>query len=273
VDKDALASFLRSRREALHPLDVGLPAEGVRRTPGLRREEVAALAGLSADHYERLERGRAGPLSADRVTALARALRLDAGEFAQLSQLVGLRERAASQPYQEPGLTFLLDALRDVPTWAQDDATSIVAANPLAEAVFGGLPDPGDPRSAIGWQWFVEPRWRAMVRPEDHPGISVALVTELRGALAWRSAGDDRLGRLIADLSRHSSDFADRWDDRTFAPFQALPVTMEHPEAGRLEFTCDMLRFWTGHLVKLLRPRPGTATAERVRGLGSLVPG
>jgi transcriptional regulator with XRE-family HTH domain len=269
VDKDALATFLRSRREALRPADVGLTAEGVRRTPGLRREEVSELAGLSADHYERLERGRAGPLSAGGVDALARALRLDAGEFAQLCRLAGLPERPGSRPYQEPGLTFLLDGLSDVPVWAQDDATRIMAFNPLAGSVFGGLPEPGDPRSAIGWQWFVEPGWRRMVLPADQEDISIALVTELRITLTWRGAAEDPVSRLVEDLRHLSADFARLWERETLVPFKALPVTMDHPVGGRLELTCDMLRFWTGHLVKLLRPRPGTPAAERLGQLRS----
>lgn len=267
MDKTKLAAFLRARREALRPADVGLVAKGRRRTPGLRREEVAGLAGMTADYYLRLELGRAAQPSPKMVAALARALRWDFEGFSELCRLAGVPEPRDAETYLEPGILYLLDTLREVPAWAQDEATQIVGGNPLCDAIFGELPTPGDPRCALAWQWFAEGRLRELVRRNDQRDISLAIVTEVRNAAAWRVSGDERTTRLVHDLRDRSQDFARLWDSETVTPFKPLQMTIDHPEVGSLELTCDMMRFWTGHLVKVLRPRLGTPTAGRLIAL------
>lgn len=270
MNRAALSALLRSRREGLRPADVGLPAEGRRRTPGLRRDEVAALAGLPLSFYVRLEQGRGAPPSPERLAALASVLRLDRDGFAELARLAGVPQVETARSYLEPGLMFLLDALSDVPAWVQDEATTVVACNATCEAVFGPLPEPSDPRANSSWQWFVEPHLRRLIRAEDQDAISLSLVAELRAAAAWTTGVDNRVNRLVADMRAQSPLFARLWDGEAVTTFAPIHLRVDHPQQGTFGVTCDVLHFWTGHTVKFLRPDLGTQMAERLARLKRL---
>lgn len=138
-----LGDFLRARRQALRPADVGLPSRGRRRTPGLRREEVALLANLSVDYYERLEQSRNTNPSEALLGSLARALRLSVDERDYLFRLAGHPAPAASTAsgYVDPAMMFLLDALTTVPAHVIDDRTTILAQNALSRALLGSWTD------------------------------------------------------------------------------------------------------------------------------------
>src|SRR3954447_21853959 len=163
IDRAGLADFLRRRRELLHPADVGLPPGARRRTPGLRREEVAALAGVSTDYYTRLEQARGPHPSASVVAAVARALRCEVDERDHLFHLAGLTPppRRAGR-HIPPGLLRLVDHLVDVPVLVLSDLTEVLWQNRLADALTGPLaPEPGRANNAA-WRWFTDPVLREL---------------------------------------------------------------------------------------------------------------
>jgi hypothetical protein len=155
VDRSQSASFLRVRREALRPADVGLVPGARRRTPGLRREEVALLATMSTDYYERLEQAR-GPHPPEALVAcLARALRLSTDERDHLYVLAGHAPPAVEHhnAYVDPGLMFVLDSLTTIPAVVTDGLTTVLAQNPLAAALFGPMAGTGGRADNTIWRW------------------------------------------------------------------------------------------------------------------------
>ncbi|MEO3769284.1 helix-turn-helix transcriptional regulator [Micromonospora sp. B9E7] len=268
-----LGDFLRARRQALRPADVGLPSRGRRRTPGLRREEVALLASLSVDYYERLEQSRNSNPSEALLGSLARALRLSVDERDYLYRLAGHPAPTPStlSGYVDPAMMFLLDALTTVPAHVIDHRTAILAQNTLSRALLGSWTD-GDARhSNVTWRWFTHPESRALNVPEEHEAIGRGYVADLRAAAA--SIGPDPVAdQLIADLTIASAEFAQYWSDMQVAPLQATRKILVHPQAGRLDVQCDfVLSTTTGQRLVIFRPQPGTAAADSfdfLRALG-----
>ena len=262
TDRD-LGSFLRMRRESLRPADVGLTPGGRRRTPGLRREEVALLANVSVDHYERLEQSRGSHPSETLIAELARALRLSTDERDYLYRLAGYPPPASSlaSRYVEPSLMFLLDALTAVPAHVIDDLTNVLAQNRLSVALLGSW-DTADGRYAnVAWRWFTDPESRALNVPEQWEAIGRGYVADLRAATARR--GRDRISEaLIADLRAASAEFCEYWDDMHVAPLASTRKRLIHPVAGELDVQCDfVLGTATGHRLVIFRPQPGSGTA------------
>lgn len=259
-----LGDFLRARREALRPADIGLASGGSRNTPGLRREEVAAQVGMSVVRYGRLERGSASPLTPEPMAGLARVLRLDTDGFSRLSELAGLPEPKATDLYVKPGLMYVFDSLSDVPAYVLDDVTTIIARNSLAAAVFGPLE--GHPAN-MTWRWFAEPRLRSMVEPSHHHDtIGRTFVSALRVATGW---GDRRHqgAQLVAELAAISSNFVRLWESGSVVPFEPIRMTINHP-VGPLDVSTEIVHSSSGdHRILLLRPDPGTPTRQRLDAL------
>jgi transcriptional regulator with XRE-family HTH domain len=267
MDLDGLANFLRIRREAMRPADVGLSDDGPRRTPGLRREEVAALAGISTARYERLERSRTLQPSTDMLAGLARALRLDRDEFDSFCRLAGHSGAVSDPGYLEPGLMFLLDGLSAMPAWILDRELTVVEQNPLSEVVLGRCAGLTGWRSNLVWHWFTSERTRSIGTPGQHTAVSRALVAELRALVAWHGPDDDA-GRLAADLTETSQEFARLWTTTPVGRFEPLALTIDHERAGRLDVHCDMaVSMSSGHRVLMLRPKVGTPTGDRLQHL------
>jgi transcriptional regulator with XRE-family HTH domain len=277
-----LGSFLRARREALRPAEVGLADDGVRRTPGLRREEVAMLTGMSAVRYGRLERGSGAELTRELVAGLGRVLRLNTEEYSQLTRLAGVPDTATRDLYIEPGLMAVFDALADVPAYLIDDVTTVVVRNVHAAAVFGtggGTPSSttfwpstsGGRPCNIAWGWFTDPSLPAMIDPRQRDAISQACISQLRAATGW--GGDDHpSNRLIADLAESSAHFARLWRTTPMAPFTPIRVTVQHPAAGPLDISIDMVLSPSArHRVVMMRPEPGTATWHQLKTLRSSI--
>ncbi|MEV6844591.1 helix-turn-helix transcriptional regulator [Actinoplanes sp. NPDC051411] len=259
-----LGNFLRGRRQALRPADLGFAPGTRRRTPGLRRAEVALLANMSADYYSRLEQSRDANPSEALLAGLARALRLSVDERDHLYRLAGHPAPAVTgfSGYVEPAMMFLLDALTTVPAHVMDDLTTIVAQNALSRALLGSWTGT-DPRQAnVAWRWFTDPQSRLLNLPEEHEAISRGYVADLRNAAARR--GHDRtVQHLIADLHNASAEFTRLWNDMQVAPLRSTRKTLTHPEAGHLDVQCDIVLSGTptGHRLVIFRPQPGTATA------------
>jgi transcriptional regulator with XRE-family HTH domain len=264
IDRAGLADFLRRRRELLRPADVGLPAGARRRTPGLRREEVAALAGVSADYYTRLEQARGPHPSTSVVAAIARALRCEVDERDHRYHLAGLTPppRRAGR-HVPPGLLRLVDHLTDVPVLVLSDLTEVLWQNRLADAVTGPLaPEPGRANNAA-WQWFTDPARREPCPPEDRARLSASHVRDLR-AVWSRRAGDADVTALVTDLCTASAEFAALWERHEVAERRVDQKRFHHPEVGLISVTCEVLLTPESDLALLvLFPTEGTDTREK----------
>ncbi|WP_037915004.1 helix-turn-helix transcriptional regulator [Actinacidiphila yeochonensis] len=239
MPRQELARFLRERREGMRPAESGLPPGGRRRTPGLRREEVAGLAHLSVEHYARLEQAR-GPRPSARVLAgLAGALRLDAAERAHLFRLAGVVPPPPPGPPRQVR-PYVADLLRRLP-WTgavvTDAAYDVVAYNQLAEALLGGLArHPNLARRRFlggGGRQTREPADDA----EEFGGYAVA---RLRTSVE-RYPDDPRLAGLVAELRSGSGEFASLWEARPVRAPGHRVKTLDHPGVGPLRVECDVL--------------------------------
>jgi transcriptional regulator with XRE-family HTH domain len=266
VHRTELADFLRRRREALGTRDVGLPEGMRRRTPGLRREEVAVLAGMSTDYYARLEQGRGPQPSEGILAALARALRFSDDERDHLFFLAGQAppRPALRRTTVRTGVLHLLDALTDSPAFVTSDLGRTLVQNPLARALVGdetrwtGLP------AHVTWRWFTDPRTRAMYPEEDHAHLERVFVADLR-ATAARRRGDRDVDALVAALLRTSTDFASRWEQHEVAVRRADTKRILHPVVGLVEVDCEVLLTPDhGQNLVVLTAVPGTEARARL---------
>ncbi|MET8995739.1 helix-turn-helix transcriptional regulator [Amycolatopsis sp. NPDC004169] len=268
-----LGEFLRHRRERLRPEDVGLPGGGRRRTPGLRREEVASLAALSPDYYSRLEQGRVRTPSAAALASLARTLRLTGDEQDYLFRLAGQQPPEPRSPlaHVDPAMSYLLDALGHTPAQVADDLLTVVAQNRAAEHLLGvwtGLPGY---RSNVTWRWFADPASRDSNDPAEHERIGRAYAADLRAGVAQRSPRDRFAHGLVADLLQRSDEFAELWAQQHVAALTSAPKRIRHPLVGDLDLQCDVvLSPATGHRLVLFRPRPGSDAHDQIAFLDVL---
>lgn len=257
-----LARFLRDRREGLRPVDVGLPPGPRRRTPGLRREEVAYLAAVSVDYYARLEQAR-GPRPSPRVLdAVAGALRLTPAERAHLFRLAGTRQAPPAAPVRgvRPHVARLLRRMPETAAVVTDAGYDVIAWNPLAEALLGDLA--AEPNLAR--RRFLRRGVQETSASEEFADIAVA---RLRGS-ADRYPRDARLAGLLAELRLGSAEFAAIWDTNPVRAAGHRVKTLPHPQAGPLRLNCDVLHIpEDDQQVVLMTADPGTPTARALRRL------
>lgn len=230
-----LGEFLRSRRARLSPAEVGFPASDRRRAAGLRREELASIAGVTVSWLAKIEQGRARSVSPDVLGALARALRLDGPEHEHLFTLAGLRpdHPERSYPHLTPALRILLDELSPNPAYVLDPGWNIVAWNEAEVALFPGLLRYTDDPPNLLDLVFADPDLPALMA--DHDEEQVRLVAQFR--LHRAGAPDDpELGALISRLGAGSERFAQLWKAKDVAAFTTTRRRFDHPVAGRLEF-------------------------------------
>jgi len=258
---------VRRWRDRLSPEDAGLPAGGHRRATGLRREELALLAGISVDYITRLEQGRASSPSAQVVEALARALRLSPDERAHLYELAGLAPPGPDivPGYITPSVQRLLDRLAGTPVAVYDATWTLLVANPPFAALMG---DPsgwrGHERNGV-WRNLVESHTsRVRFTPEERREFEERLVADLRAAAA-RYPADQPLRRLIADLRANSPRFTELWDAGAVGRQQAARKTIDHPRVGALTLDCDVLTVAGSDLrIMIYTAEPGTEDAQRL---------
>lgn len=243
MQRAQFADFLRSRRAALRPDDVGLPpGPGHRRTPGLRRDEVALLGGISADYYTRLEQRR-GPVPSGQVlTALARALRLSDGERAYLFDLAGRAApaRAESPDEVEQGLLRVLDRLGDVPAMVSDSVGRTLLQTDAARVLLGDETGYDGARRSRAYRWFTDPTERLRTPAADHAAHSRSLVAGLATASAAAGPGS-AAATLVAELRRRSPEFAALWATQPVPDAVCAPKRLIHPELGVVEVHGDNL--------------------------------
>jgi transcriptional regulator with XRE-family HTH domain len=246
MDRPELAHFLRRSRERLRPQEVGLAAGTRRRTPGLRREEVALLAGMSADYLMRLEQARSPQPSVQLLRALAHALRLDEDQRDHLFILAGHRPPAGrlAGNHVRPGLLFLLDQLTKVPAQILSDLGDVLAQNSMAEALFGSvcavIRHDHDQDHNIVWRWFNDPRLRAAYPADEHEYHSRLHVADLRAAVARRK-GDPVATALVKRLGASSAEFAELWDLHEVAARRHSRIRVQHPTIGPIELVYETL--------------------------------
>ncbi|WP_189857543.1 helix-turn-helix transcriptional regulator [Streptomyces poonensis] len=270
IDRAGLADFLRRSRERVRPRDVGLPAGPRRRTPGLRREEVAQLAGMSADYYIRLEQGRGPQPSPQMLAALARALRLSSDERDHLHVLAGRRPPAGriSGDHVSPALLHLLDRLPATPVQVLGDLGDVLAQNAMAEALLGGVCTVSEHGRNVVWRWFTDPAQRAAYPADEHDHYSRLHVADLRAAVG-RRMGDPVATRLVERLRKASDEFAGLWELHEVAVRRASRMRLVHPLIGEIELDCQVLLAPEGdQRVVLCTPPAGSGTAERLALLG-----
>lgn len=266
-----LADFLRRSRERLTPRDVGLVEGPRRRTPGLRREEVAVLAGMSADYYMRLEQARGPQPSVQVLGALAGALRLTEDERDHLYVLAGHRppEGGRAGEYLRPGLRYLLDRLDGVPVQVVSDLGDLLAQNDLALALFGCVCTVAAEDRNIVVRWFTDPGVRGHFAAEEHEEQARQLVADLRAATARR--GDDAASHsLVARLRSASPEFVALWDRHEVAVRRSHPYRLVHPDLGRIELDCEVLATpAVDQRLRIFTPPPGgTSVLDELRVLG-----
>jgi transcriptional regulator with XRE-family HTH domain len=271
MDREALAQFLRLRREAIQPAEVGLPPGARRRTAGLRREEVAQLTGMSVDYYGRLEQARSTQPSPQLLRALARALRLTDDESDHLFRLAGhaVPDRAGSSTHVRPTLLFVLDQMRDAVAFVGSDTGLILAQNDLAKALMGdrvarnaGVAD------SMVWQWFTDPHAREAAPAEDRDGHSRTYVADLRASWA-RRRGDADMRELVEGLLERSPEFAELWARHEVAVRRMDRKTFV-TKVGPIALDCEVLATSDGQILVVLTPPAGSNALADLRLLAVL---
>jgi transcriptional regulator with XRE-family HTH domain len=246
-NRSEIRQFLATRRAKITPRQAGLPAFGAnRRVPGLRREEVALLAGVSVEYYARLERGNLSGVSESVLEALARALRLDQAEREHLFDLARAagatwarapRRRAAQQI--RPGIQRILDAMTDAPAFIRNARLDVLAANRLGYALYSeALVNPDRPANLARFV-FLDPHSRTFYR--DWEGIADAAVGNLR-AEAGRDPYDQDLTALVGELSMRSDEFRARWAAHDVRQYRSGTQPFRHPLVGDLTLTYEALQ-------------------------------
>lgn len=268
-DSTELAAALRQWRERLTPGDVGLPAGPRRRTPGLRREEVARLAGVSVDYVVRLEQDRGPHPSPSVLGALARALRLSPAETGHLFDLAGVARPGPGRVNDvvRPSVLRLLDRMHDLPAMLIDARTTLLAWNPLAEALLGDISAiPREHRNLLRMRFA--PTGDGHGGPTDEDGgrdrLDRSAVADARSALA-RYPGDEVLRDLIDDLVRTSPRFARLWAERPVEDHRVDRKSYEVAGIGRITLDCDPLEVPDdGQVLIVYSAAPGTPDAEKL---------
>jgi transcriptional regulator with XRE-family HTH domain len=242
MHRDQLADFLRRRRKAIRPAEVGIADGPRRRTTGLRREEVAMLAGMSVDYVVRLEQGRSSQPSTQLLGALARALRLSDDERDHLFHLAGHRAPPADGVARlaHAGLLRMLDLLGDTPALVLSDLGEVLAQNETAVLLTGDHTGFSGLRRYVVYRWFTDPTARAVHPPEEQEHFARELVADLR-ATAGRRSGDPTVAGLVDRLQAASAEFCRLWAEHEVAVRRADRKTLLHPRVGRLLMNCETL--------------------------------
>lgn len=267
IDRAGLADFLRRRREALQPEDVGLPRGARRRTSGLRREEVAALSHMSADYYARLERQRGPQPSAQMIASIAQGLHLTLAERDHLLRLAGHQPGPASSPSDHvgPGLLRIFDRLQDTPAEIVTELGETLHQTPLGVALCGDLTHFTGAARSIGYRWFTDPATRLRYVPEDRDHLGRMWAAGLR-EVATRRGPESYAASLAGQLRRESDEFRELWDRHEVGVRPNAVKRYRHPEVGDLELQCQtLLDPEQAHHLLVYTATPGSESYEKLR--------
>ncbi|WP_405135782.1 helix-turn-helix transcriptional regulator [Nocardia sp. NBC_01388] len=273
ADRSELADFLRTRRNRLRPSDVGLPDGINRRAPGLRRQEVAQLAGISVDYYIRMEQARGAKPSRQVLTALARALILTVDERDYLFRMGGENPPTVVGPNRTvpQSVRIILDLLA-TPAYVVDASYEILAWNDPAIPFIGDLDaHPDHERNMVRWMFIQagdHPQWS----DESILHFARSTVADLRSAYA-RYPGNPVLARLITELLGTAPRFADMWNSHDVEVRRGHNKRIDHPALGLLEFECQVLHISdTDQRMIVYCATPGTPTDTAFRTLAAARP-
>jgi transcriptional regulator with XRE-family HTH domain len=267
MDREQLADFLRRRREALQPGDVGLGQGSRRRTAGLRREEVAALCDMSADYYTRLEQRRGPQPSEQMLAAIARGLRLSLDERDHLFRLAGhtAPARLSRGDHVSPGLMRILDRLADTPAQVMTELGETLAQTAAARALFGDETRHQGLRRSVGYRWFMDPGARDVYPAEDHPAHSRAFTADIRTVYA-KHGPQSKAGTIVAALLDNSPEFAGVWQAHEIRGAHTRTKRLQHPETGVMELECQFLIDpEQGQTLLVLTATPGTSSYSKLQ--------
>ena len=272
----AVREFLSSRRDRVSPADVGLPIAGTRRrVKGLRREEVALLAGVSPEYYIRLERGHATGPSPGVVESVAAVLRLDDDERTHLGRLLAAltpetrkRRNTAARETISPGVRVLLDSITDLPAVVFNSRLDIVATNTLGQALYAPALDGDQPPNAARFLFLDEHRARQVFPEWDRMASDTVSILRIE---AGRRPDDPALMALIGQLSTHSGAFRTRWAANDVRSHKPGVKTFRHPVIGEVTLPFENLTVdATGdHVLTVFTPQPGTPEHDAIRILVS----
>lgn len=267
MDPAGLAEFLRRRREALQPEDVGLPRTARRRTSGLRREEVAALSSMSADYYARIERGSSPQPSEQMLGAIAQGLHLTLDERDHLLRLAGHQPpaRGGTSDHVAPGLLRILDRLEDTPAEVVTELGETLLQTPLGVALTGDTAHLTGPERSIGYRWFTDPGSRRLYAEEDHAFLGRLWVSELR-EVATRRGRDSRAARYVELLLPRSAEFRALWAAHEVGLRPGPVKRFDHARLGRLELSCQTLTdAEQAHHLLVYTAAPGSESHEKLQ--------
>jgi transcriptional regulator with XRE-family HTH domain len=260
--ENLIGEYLRARRELVDPEEVGVPnLSSRRRVPGLRREEVAMLAGVSSDYYVRLEQGRDQHPSQQVLDALARALQLDEDATAHLHRIAtppSRRRRRSPRPEKAPaGIVQLIESWGETPAYVQGRYMDVLAVNPLATALAPYYVKGENLVRAA----FLDLRLRDMY--EDWERIAETTVAGLR-ALVGPDVDDPRLNELVGELSVRSGRFRQVWARHDSRPKRSGTLRMDHPQVGQLKLSYEKLRIpdTDGQTLVAYHAEPGSPSAQ-----------
>ncbi|MEO3806030.1 helix-turn-helix transcriptional regulator [Nonomuraea sp. B1E8] len=278
MNRAELAEVLRRARARVRPEHVGLPSGPRRQVPGLRREEVAMLAGLSVEYVVRLEQGRGPRPSAQVVAALTQALRLGDDDRDLVFRLAGHEppHDGLVAMVVRPSVLRLLDRMAALPVLVLSAKGDVLAWNPLSAALHGDMSAWPRPQRNLIWQRFLgSSRCQVTDGPDEDDAAARASVGTLRAAQA-RYPEDPDLAHLISELRRRSARFDELWQEGRSAQWYSAAKSISHPEIGTIILDCDTLLLPdTDQTVLVYSAKPGTPEAAaldllRVTGLQRL---
>lgn len=278
-----IREFLRTRRARITPAEAGLTAYGGnRRVSGLRREEVAMLAGVSVDYYVRMERGSLAGVSESVLASLADALRLDDAERDHLAALAresgasgtpsaSARRSRAGTPVVRPGIRQVLDAITDAPAWVRNGRHDILAMNPLARALYAPvLADPRRPANTTRFVYLYPEAARELFVDFDQVAKDAAAMLRLE---AGRSPHDHELIQLVGELSTRSELFRQRWASQDVRYHRSGRKRLRHPIVGQLDLDYEALDLPSepGLVFNIYTAAVGTPASDALKILASWV--
>lgn len=262
------ARILRAWRDRVRPQDVGLPAGPDRRTPGLRREELAMLTGVSVDYVVRLEQGRARNPSPQLLTSLARALRLNDAERDHLFRVAGAAVPSPGHVPRQvtPSAQRMVDRFRDAPVAVAVHTAiyELVLWNPLWAAMFGDPSGQTRLQRNVAWRYFTDPTLRITHTPDDEEAYARDLVGHLRTA-SGRYPDDPDIPRLVERLLAASPDFARRWEAGTVGELRTSRKTVHTEQVGDVVVDCDTFSGGPGdQTIVVMTAAPGSEDEQKL---------
>lgn len=274
-DRNEIREFLGTRRARITPEQAGLPAYGGnRRVQGLRREEVALLAGVSIDYYVRMERGNLGGVSESVLNAVARALQLDEAEHTHLFELARRstptppRQRRPAPKQVRASLQQLLDAITDAPAWIRNARHDLLATNSMARALYAPMIASAEQPANTARFVYLDPASRDFFMDWERAADDIAAM--LRSE-AGRNPHDKALSELIGELSTRSEVFRQRWAKHNVRFHRTGFKKVHHPVVGDLEMNFEAMEFPSepGLVLLVYTAAAGTPTADALKLLGS----